>query len=203
MDKAALLARVRAALQRHAGQPVAAPPEPQPALEAWDAEALAQQFQLELEAVGGRVHRVATREEAKTALQRLVAELKARSFVATCEPVIRELVTALTIPQSAAATADVGISGVRYALAATGTLVLSSEFGRLAPLLPMHHIAIVTAAQLVPSMAEALARQLASGGELPSAWVQVTGPSRTADIELTLTTGVHGPGTVAVILIAD
>jgi L-lactate dehydrogenase complex protein LldG len=49
-------------------------------------------------------------------------------------------------------------------------------------------------------MAEALASY---GGELPSAWVQATGPSRTADIELTLSIGVHGPGVVHVVLLSS
>ena len=41
----------------------------------------------------------------------------------------------------------------------------------------------------------------ALGGDLPSALAIVTGPSRSADIEQTLTVGVHGPGEVHVVLL--
>jgi L-lactate dehydrogenase complex protein LldG len=202
MDKAAFLARIRSALHRHAGEPAEAPPALLAPLPAWDQAALLRQFKLEHEAVGGHVHLVANLAEARQTLQQLIETLKVRRFIATCEPIVDELLVALTIAQSDnPAAADVGISGVRYAIANTGTLVLTSETGRKAPLLPMHHIAIVKAEQLVPSMAEALEHYLHASRELPSAWVQATGPSRTADIELTLTTGVHGPGVVHVIVI--
>ncbi len=91
------------------------------------------------------------------------------------------------------------MTGVLCAIAETGTLVLSSAAGRFASLLPMRHLALVREEQLVPTMAEALAKY---GDELPSAWVQATGPSRTADIELTLSIGVHGPGVVHVVLLS-
>jgi L-lactate dehydrogenase complex protein LldG len=204
MDKADFLNRIRGALHRHAGEPAEVPPALLEPLQTWDQAELVKQFKLEHEAIGGNVHLVATLEEARATLKQLIERLKAQSFIVTLDSIIDEVLSAVTIPHNEnPAAADVGISGVRYAIANTGTLVLTSESGRKAPLLPMNHIAIVKAEQLVPSMAEALEHYLNNADDLPSAWVQATGPSRTADIELTLTTGVHGPGVVHIILIGQ
>ena len=96
----------------------------------------------------------------------------------------------------------VGLTGAAGALADTGSLALVSGpgRGRIASLLPPVHIAIVRAGQLYPSLPHFLAAQPAitdHGSNL----VLITGPSRTADIEMTLTRGVHGPGEVIVIII--
>ncbi|MGI0014778.1 MAG: LUD domain-containing protein, partial [Nitrososphaera sp.] len=55
-------------------------------------------------------------------------------------------------------------------------------------------------AEILPSLADALALPQVRAS---SATVVITGPSRTADIEMTLTIGVHGPGEVHVFLIDD
>ncbi len=202
MDRVAFISRIRSALHRHEGEPAEVPPALLVPLDSWDSAALVEQFKLEHEAIGGKVHLVANPDEARRTLKMLIETLKCQSFIATLDPVVDEVLSAVTIPlNDNPAAAEVGISGVRYAIANTGTLILTSEVGRKASLLPMNHIAIVQAEQLVPSMAEALEYHLNNAEDLPSAWIQATGPSRTADIELTLTTGVHGPGVVNVILI--
>ena len=61
-------------------------------------------------------------------------------------------------------------------------------------------MAILKASALVPSLAEALRRPEVRDA---AAGVIITGPSRTADIEMTLTIGVHGPGELQVFLIDD
>lgn len=204
MDKTAFLDRIRGALHRHAGEPAEVPPALLEPLQTWDQAKLIEQFKLEHEAIGGNVHLVANLEDAREIVKNLIETLNAQSYIATFDLIIDDVLKAVAIPHNEnPAAADVGISGVRYAIANTGTLVLTSESGRKAPLLPMNHIAIVKAEQLVPSMAEALEHYLQESSDLPSAWVQATGPSRTADIELTLTTGVHGPGVVHIILISN
>jgi L-lactate utilization protein LutC len=98
-------------------------------------------------------------------------------------------------------TVDVGITSVQAAIADTGTLVLDSsvERNRLVSLIPPIHIAILDASQIFATLGDVLAA-LQTGEELNPAITFITGPSRTADIELTLTLGVHGPQELYVII---
>ena len=95
----------------------------------------------------------------------------------------------------------VGITTAQAAIAETGTLVLDSahERHRLVSLVPPVHIAIIDAAQIYKTLGEAL-NWLRNNKELSPAVTFITGPSRTADIELTLTIGVHGPQELYVII---
>ena len=97
----------------------------------------------------------------------------------------------------------VGITGVFCAIAETGTLMLIS--GPLTPaaasLLPETHIAIVRKARIVRGMEEAWQLLRGEVGIPPRAVNFVSGPSRTADIEQTVTLGAHGPYRVHVVLV--
>jgi L-lactate dehydrogenase complex protein LldG len=96
---------------------------------------------------------------------------------------------------------DVGISTAQAAIAETGTLVLDStcERHRLVSLVPPVHIAIINASSICETLSDALAL-LQKNKEISPAVTFITGPSRTADIELTLTIGVHGPQELFVIV---
>ena len=98
----------------------------------------------------------------------------------------------------------VGISGAYCAIAETGTLVTLSGGPTPAStsLLPETHIAIVSAARIVRGMEEAWRLMRDELGRLPRAVNFISGPSRTADIEQTVTLGAHGPYRVHVILLA-
>ncbi len=101
---------------------------------------------------------------------------------------------------------DVGITSTVLAIAETGSLWLHAEPGqeRLASLAPPRHIAIVKRSQIVPDLLDAFASLAKQGYEnLPSNITLVTGPSKTGDIELRLTTGVHGPGKWQVIVVDE
>lgn len=104
-------------------------------------------------------------------------------------------------PRDQQAAADVGVTGCDAAIAETGSLVFLSGPGRsrTVSLLPPFHVAIVRRDQLVFTMEEFLA---ANAGRVQQAasCTFITGPSRTADIELTLTLGIHGPGRVAIVI---
>lgn len=96
---------------------------------------------------------------------------------------------------------DVGITTAQAAIAETGTLVLDSarERHRLVSLVPPVHIAIIDASSIFQTLGEALAF-IHQNGDISPAVTFITGPSRTADIELTLAIGVHGPQELHVIV---
>ena len=92
------------------------------------------------------------------------------------------------------------VSEACWGLAETGSVVLaaSPEEPRARSLLPAVHVALLREDRILAGLDELFA---AVGDELPSALAIVTGPSRSADIEQSLTIGVHGPGEVHVVLI--
>ncbi len=104
-------------------------------------------------------------------------------------------------PRDLQARAEIGLTGCHGAVAETGSLAVLSGPGtsRAVSLLPALHIAMVSRADLVWSMGEFFQKRK-EAMDAAAACVFITGPSRTADIELSLTLGVHGPGKVVVVI---
>lgn len=189
-------------------------------------------FRGEFERVGGVFHRVATVADVPDVVGRLARERQARSVV-TWHPSslgvdwssalgARGLTTSAmpagslegageraTLRELIAA-ADFGVTGVDLAVAETGSLVLLSGSGRprSTSLLPPYHVAVFDRGALVESLAQVgIFLEAWHEGE-PDPWRGgvinvITGPSRTADIELTLTRGVHGPKEVHAIFVEE
>lgn len=108
------------------------------------------------------------------------------------------------IPYESLATCDVSITGCENLVARTGTIVLSAALpqGRTASVYAPAHVCIAYTDQLVydlPDVLQPLAEK--HNQNLPSLISFASGPSRTADIEKTLVTGVHGPKEVYCFLI--
>jgi L-lactate utilization protein LutC len=99
--------------------------------------------------------------------------------------------------------ADLGITGVTWAIAETGTLVMAAapREPRSVSLLPPVHVAVVGRDQILPDLFDLFADLETDKSNLPSCLSLITGPSKTGDIELKLVTGVHGPGELHVVLI--
>ena len=159
---------------------------------------LAEQFRAALTAVDGVAHLCSSAAEAHDR----VVDLCAAGSVVIDEghPDTGGLAERLRLvddPWEAA----VGVTGVAAAVAETGTLVLSWGPGRRrsTPLVPPMHVALVPLSRLVATYAEAI-DVLAALDPAPSGMQLVTGPSRSADIEMKLVKGVHGPGQVHVVL---
>jgi L-lactate dehydrogenase complex protein LldG len=99
----------------------------------------------------------------------------------------------------------VGVTGTFCAIAETGTLMLLSgeDWHATTSLLPDTHIAVVHASRILRAMEDGwdLLRKEHEG--LPRQVNFVSGPSRTADIEMTLVMGAHGPFRVHVLIVSD
>ncbi|MBT3388997.1 MAG: LUD domain-containing protein [Chloroflexi bacterium] len=93
-------------------------------------------------------------------------------------------------PKTELAHCDLGVTEADYILPETGTIVLhaSAEMPRATSLLPRVHLALTTPDMLRPDL-----HQVFAEGKGNSYMVFISGPSRTADIELTTALGVHGP----------
>ena len=137
------------------------------------------------------------------------------------EPMLATLQPFTALSRDALFALDVGITGVQWGVAETGTLVISTaaERNRLLSLIPALHVAIVSRSAIQETLAEVLAEihedshpssstastlYSASPRPMPDRAVTlITGPSRTSDIELTLVIGVHGPRQLHVIVLDD
>lgn len=175
----------------------------EPDLPAMPTVNLVERFSEELTALGGKVYRVSQAE----LNNRLVDFLKERNIEAVLmwdqvkgvdEVHLTE--AGLRAVRSVDPSLKAGITGVASAIAETGTLVVPSGKGQMlsASLLPEIHIAIVQSSQIVLSLEEGLRCDEVRAA---ASVALVSGPSRTADIEMTLTIGVHGPGELHVFLV--
>lgn len=91
---------------------------------------------------------------------------------------------------------DCGITDVNYAVAECGTLVIKPHagHGRGISLVPMYHVAILEPKNFLPDLID-LMEKLAADPEKHNV-ILISGPSKTADIEMNTVTGVHGPNVV-------
>ena len=174
------------------------------------------EFEMRAKAVSAEVFHVPTAAEAREALIRLVDSVQAKKAVVVESPLQKAAgitealrsrgIAVYTEPEEIAAhadTADIGISGVEFGIAETGS-VFQDGYAiatRLVTILPPLHVVFLPSANIVPGITEAfeiIARSF-DHGYLGF----ITGPSRTADIERVLTIGVHGPGRFAIIAVDE
>ena len=210
-DRTAFLARVRGrigdGLPHNPLRPIRADGAPALIDYAVDVHDRVIAFRSALEALGGTVDDVADRDDY---VRRVVDTEGARRVVVSRDPECDGLGAVLSDhgmevvelgDTAAAAGADLGITGAEVGIALTGSVVMdSSRAGaRGASLLPPTHLVLLRRDRLLGHPGEYLRRLgQREAGPLPSNIVLVTGPSKSADIELILTVGVHGPRKVIV-----
>lgn len=152
------------------------------------------QFCEEFKLLGGQVHTLTDQE----LTGRLKEFMETRGFE---RALVDETIAPILSPAAACLDADpairVGITGVLAGIADTGSLLMEAG---AASLLPEVHLAVLRSSQLVPDLQQALRLKEV---RVSRSAVIITGPSRTADIEMTLTIGVHGPGELHLFLIDD
>ena len=201
----ALLARVREAVRAQPVTVAAVPAHTVVRRVARDQADLVSLFAAKAQSVGMRVTRVA--EGDLDAVLANLLETRGKTVVAARD-------TSLAARANAAAGArlapsdnddilfdcEVGVTDVDCAIAESGSLVISTN-GRIrnAWITPPIHIAIVRASQVVADLVD-LFESRADALDAASTTV-ITGPSKTADIEGVLVTGVHGPAAVEIVLV--
>jgi L-lactate dehydrogenase complex protein LldG len=199
--RSAVFEGVRRALGRAAGEAIATPPPGLPAREAGSPDAEIDLLLQEITALSGVAQRVQP-EAVENAVARLVESEGVRRATLWSTPRLGglgvesalrrhgvEIVSPLAT-KHALAQCDLGVTEADFALPETGTLGLlsSAEKPRAVSLLPRIHLALVS-----PAVLRADLHQVFELAKAERYLVFVTGPSRTADIELTVTLGVHGP----------
>jgi L-lactate dehydrogenase complex protein LldG len=99
---------------------------------------------------------------------------------------------------------DAAVTSAEAGIADTGTLVLhpGPREPRSLSLVPAVHVAVLMASRLFASLPAAL-RMLQPQAAMPTNWLLVTGPSKTADIQQTLAFGAHGPKVLVIVLVDD
>ncbi len=190
---------------------------------------LVQTFKKECELVSGKVYVARTNDEACQFLSSIIKEAGIKRYIKWNSPLLRRLeidhlFDSLGVQNmlseekystnkvvqkdytGPASKAELGITGVDFSLADTGTLVLrtSPDKNRATSLLSPVHVAVMESKQILSSSDELIARlllDLEEKGDLDSCLTLITGPSLTADIELNLVIGIHGPRELHVIIL--
>ena len=184
------------------------------------------QLEAEINEVGGTAQLVSDIAAARKALCELLDDHRPESALCWTHPLVEQLELPAMLGERSIALwnhaqlseldatarrktvleAGIGISSVDLAIAETGTLLVASAPGheRVTSLVPPIHVAVIGRHQIVPDLIDAIGQLQEQGiDDLSSSVVLITGPSKSGDIELQLTTGVHGPGTWHVIVIQD
>jgi L-lactate dehydrogenase complex protein LldF len=168
-----------------------------------DREALVALFTQELTKVSGNVLRTTPRE----LTDQVIDFLKTRQIDQIhLEPNVLDEIglekAGITISHAPDATLRVGVTKAICGLADTGSVVITDGEGNplQGSLLPEIHVAVLCASDILPSLSDAITLPILRQSR---AAVVITGPSRTADIEMSLTIGMHGPGAVHVFLVDD
>ena len=207
MSRDYILHRIRTALGRGAGQLVADPPPVRLRVPEVAMDARIASIRERVEALAGEV--VVSSDPCAW----VAGAIAGKTAVASNAPYLQECgITALPGVASGitdreelraiCATANVGITSADYMLSDTGTLVMiaSPREARLVSLLPPAHIAVVPRERILTGLDELFAN-VPNPAEATSSMVLITGPSRTADIEQILVRGVHGPGSLTIVIV--
>jgi L-lactate dehydrogenase complex protein LldG len=206
-DRENILHKVRTALGHHGSRVSEPPAPPRLIIPSWDRE---ERLARLMQKFSGETVRCESFDEARDFI---AARVAGRSAVATNHPLLETLgITSLPNVRSGltsheeirdvCAESEIGITGVDYALADPPALVMlsSPRNDRLTSLLPSSHIAVVEADQILTGL-DVLFTIVPDPAEVSSSMVLIGGPSRTGDIEMLLTLGVHGPREVCLVIV--
>lgn len=168
---------------------------------------------------GAQVEKVNGLAEVQARIAQIAAEAKIERIIAADEEITRQIDWQKLQEQSSCQVrfssqlegdayrsyvlaADLGITGCKYALAETGSVILEHSHAsqRLVSHAPNHYMCIVRKEQVLKDRL-VLAAILENDLPRPAAWTMITGVSRTADVAMQVVLGMHGPRQVTVFVI--
>jgi len=160
------------------------------------------------ESSGARLHRAADRARLRAIIDEIVGDgARLALAITAAEDLAPESCIVVPIDDTASDDLfriDAAITDVDLAVAETGSIVLgaSEACRRMISLVPLIHIAIVRPDQIVADLIDWAGTLPAAGDDAaPSGLTLISGPSKTADIEMELVTGVHGPGELHLVVV--
>jgi L-lactate dehydrogenase complex protein LldG len=168
-------------------------------------DSLALEFKTNLEMIGGEVVLCRSKAEVAEAILKICSEKQQGHLFCTNPELIDLLKGRITInsDESDFLNLNIGLTACEFLVAHLGSVLISSEqiSGRRLNVFPETHIVVANESQLTDYLDRAIEKiQDKYKNNLPSLISNITGPSRTADIEKTLVMGMHGPKSLIVII---
>jgi len=168
-------------------------------------ESLSLEFKTNLEMIGGQAHLIKSKSEICDLIKQICEEKNQNKIFCT-DPKLQELLTGnirIDSDENSFSELNIAVTSCELLVAHLGSVLVSSAqiSGRRLNVFPETHIIIAEQSQLTDYLDRALEElQNKYKNELPSLISNITGPSRTADIEKTLVMGMHGPKSLIVII---
>lgn len=168
-------------------------------------DSLKEEFKYNLELIGGQVIFCESKEQIPAQVQQ-ICQTKELDNIFCADPLLQQMMGGSVKIDSAESEflgLSIGLTGCEFLVAHLGSVLISSAqiSGRRLNVFPETHIVVAHEAQIVDYLDNALEKiQEKYKNKLPSLISNITGPSRTADIEKTLVMGMHGPKTLIVII---
>ena len=168
-------------------------------------ESLSQEFKTNLEMIGGQVILCKSKSEIADQIKQIYKEKDQYKIFCT-DPKLQEILTGsieIDSDENSFLGLNIGVTGCEFLVAHLGSVLISSAqiSGRRLNVFPETHLVVAHQSQLTNFLDDALEKlQQKYKNELPSLISNITGPSRTADIEKTLVMGMHGPKSLIVLI---
>lgn len=169
---------------------------------------LKKEFKTNLELIGGQVLFCDTKDEIAAQVKQ-ICQSKNQDRLFCADPSLRSIVQEVVKTDSEESdflNLNIGLTGCEFLVAHLGSVLISSAqiSGRRLNVFPETHIVLAQEAQIVDYLDNAMEKMKEKyKNKLPSLISNITGPSRTADIEKTLVMGMHGPKSLIVIIASE
>lgn len=169
---------------------------------------LKEEFKINLEQIGGKVQFCDTAADIIPLVEQVMKGKGVKSIFCT-DPALQNLLQkaiAIESEEKDFLSLNIGVTGCEFLVAHLGSVMISSAqvSGRRLNVFPETHIVVAQESQIVDYLDKAMEKMKEKyKNRLPSLISNITGPSRTADIEKTLVMGMHGPKTLIVIIVHE